>query len=906
MKVDIFSLRKNRSIFALRFRITVTVLVFIVISAIMLYDTLLVQSFISDKTQRFVRDLTFQHAATVTQEFNTRRLSIQMVADSLNKAKRGGLDTQIEEILQQNTEFSVFNAIHFIQDDLSPHALEDEGLASIHSEYRQRFPPSQPVASAANKFFFSADGHDNVYYVQPVTEGDSVLGLVIGVRIRNDLQDFIQLKAFNNETISCIVDRESNVIISPSSKHLPSHRVVDDYVLFQNTEENVLAIQKLKDSMAIPFQEVQRIVNIDGISLIASYTPLGINDWGLLTFIPETLISINTQEHVLRTFYTSGIAILIFGLLTISAVFTFKKNKRQMESIAFYDTITGGLNKDGFTLRFQEIVEPYEANQYAIVLINMQHFKLINEQYGKDKGDDTIRHISRCIEKCLQPDEFAARFSADNFFLCLKSRDAQIIETRLHHIAAEINAFNAHTDTPYNLEFNCGVRLVDEAPNELIKLQDHAHLAYNHAVDGFTLRFQEIVEPYEANQYAIVLINMQHFKLINEQYGKDKGDDTIRHISRCIEKCLQPDEFAARFSADNFFLCLKSRDAQIIETRLHHIAAEINAFNAHTDTPYNLEFNCGVRLVDEAPNELIKLQDHAHLAYNHAVAEKVFCVFYDQAFINRLLKEQELNMLFEDSLKRGDFKLYLQPKVRLDTGVVCGAEALVRWFHPEKGVIFPSDFIPLFESNGKICQLDLYMFTEVCKTLQRWQREGRHLLPISFNLSRQHYFQNPAFLESFVQVAKEYQIPRGLLDFELTESIFFDNDKFTAVKKSLDDMHHHGFLCSLDDFGVGFSSLGLLKEFDIDTIKFDRQFFLDVSTQKSKTIVESLMGMSEKLGIKTVAEGIETHNQLSYLNETSCNIIQGYIFSMPLEVREFELWLDKLENGQPVIHHPNS
>lgn len=769
MNVDIFSLRKNRSIFALQFRITVSILVFVVISAIMLYDTFLVQQFISDKIHRFVLDLTFQHAATVTQEFNTRRLSIQMVADSLNKAKRGGLDTQIEEILQQNTEFSVFNAIHFIQDDLSPHALEDEGLASIHSEYRQRFPPSQPAASAANKFFFSADGHDNVYYVQPVTEGDSVLGLVIGVRIRNDLQDFIQLKAFNNETISCIVDRESNVIISPSSKHLPSHRVVDDYVLFQNTEENVLAIQKLKDSMVIPHQEVQRIINIDGTRLLAAYTPLGINDWGLLTFIPENMISINAREHLFRTFYTSVIAILIFGFITISAVFTFKKNKRQMESIAFYDALTGGLNKDGFTLRFQEIVEPHKATQYAIVLINMQHFKLINEQYGKDRGDETIRYINRCIEKCLQPDEFVARFSADNFFLCLKNRDTQIIKTRLHHIAAEINAFN--TDT---------------------------------------------------------------------------------------------------------------------------------------DTPYNLEFNCGVRLVDEAPNDLIKLQDHAHLAYNHAVAEKEFCIFYDQAFINRLLKEQELNMLFEDSLKRGDFKLYLQPKVRLDTGVVCGAEALVRWFHPEKGVIFPSDFIPLFEGNGKICQLDLYMFTEVCKTLQRWQREGRHLLPISFNLSRQHYFQNPTFLESFVQVAKEYQIPRGLLDFELTESIFFDNDKFNAVKKSLDDMHHHGFLCSLDDFGVGFSSLGLLKEFDIDTIKFDRQFFLDVSTQKSKTIVESLMGMSEKLGIKTVAEGIETHNQLSYLNETSCDIIQGYIFSMPLEVREFELWLDKLENGQPMAHHPNA
>ena len=113
-------------------------------------------------------------------------------------------------------------------------------------------------------------------------------------------------------------------------------------------------------------------------------------------------------------------------------------------------------------------------------------------------------------------------------------------------------------------------------------------------------------------------------------------------------------------------------------------------------------------------------------------------------------------------------------------------------------------------------------------------------------------------------------------------------------------MHDLGFLCSLDDFGVGFSSLGLLKEFDIDTIKFDRQFFIDISTEKSKTILESLMEMSEKLGIRTVAEGIETHEQLSYLGKTSCDMIQGYIFSMPLEVKEFEVWIDSLKNKKPV------
>lgn len=765
MKIDIFRLRTSRARFSLRLRITVSILVFFIISAFMMYDTYHMQDFISERGKKFTQDLTFQHAASIAKEINTRVLSIKMIADALDPQNLVALDVQVEDILQRKQELSVFNALYYIDaNDIQKTADGSEYIMLPDLQFNLQHHKELHKVTGIDWFHICYDGKDNIYYIHQITNNNSLVGLLIGVRNRNELQEFVQIKTLNNEIVSCIIDQNANIIISPTGAYLPSHRLVDDYLLFENTEDNRLALQQLRGDISNLQPDLQEIRNIDGKKLLVSYTPLEINDWGLLSFVPDELVSVNSYDHLRRTFFTSLITILIFGFITITTAYTFTKNKREMELIAFHDPITNGLNKDGFTLRFKELVAP----------------------------------------------------------------------------------------TTFNV-------------------------------------------------YSVVLINMKHFKLINEQFGKENGDKLLYHINHCIEKCLHPNEFVGRFTADSFFLCLKDRDQTIIESRLRYMVAEINTFNVNNETPYNLEFNCGVCLMDESTHDLIKLQDHAHVAYEHAVAEKVFAVFYDQKFINKLLKEQELNMLFEDSLKRGDFKLYLQPKVRLDTGVVCGAEALVRWFHPEKGVIYPSDFIPLFESNGKICQLDLYMFTEVCKTLQRWEKSGRQLFPISFNLSRQHYFHNPTFLDSFIQVATEYKIPRGLLDFELTESIFFDSDKFKAVKKSLDEMHYQGFLCSLDDFGVGYSSLGLLKEFDIDTIKFDRQFFLDVSTNKSKTIVESLMGMSEKLGIKTVAEGIETHHQLSYLNGTTCNIIQGYIYSMPLAVQEFESWLDNLKDGKPDI-----
>lgn len=240
--------------------------------------------------------------------------------------------------------------------------------------------------------------------------------------------------------------------------------------------------------------------------------------------------------------------------------------------------------------------------------------------------------------------------------------------------------------------------------------------------------------------------------------------------------------------------------------------------------------------------------------------------------------------------------MYLQPKILLEGEKIGGAEALIRWCHPQWGMIYPSDFIPVFEQSGKICRLDLYVFEEVCALLARWNADGKMLLPISVNLSRQH-FKEANFLQEFADIAKRYGIPAGTIELELTESVFFEDQMLEVVKGGISQMHELGFLCSLDDFGAGFSSLGLLKEFDVDTVKLDRRFFKNIEEKKAQEVVICIVELAKRLGIHTVAEGIETKEQLKFLREAGCDLLQGYLYAKPMPIQEFEVWEDAFKKG---------
>ena len=410
----------------------------------------------------------------------------------------------------------------------------------------------------------------------------------------------------------------------------------------------------------------------------------------------------------------------------------------------------------------------------------------------------------------------------------------------------------------------------------------------------FQLKCEKLLQAAPPNTYCIVLFNIKNFKLINENFGSYEGNNTLRHVMTVINRHVTKDEPAARSEADNFFLCLKEHDEETIKHRLEEIVTDINSFNQALEEPYYLTIQRGAYIVSNPFLEITVIQDRAKTACrNRQAYEDGKCIFYDEAYTKKLQKEHELNDILDHSLANGDFQVYLQPKVWLNSGEVGGAEALVRWIHPQRGTIFPSDFIPLFEKNGNICKLDLYVFKEVCKTLRRWIDEGLTPIPVSVNLSR-HHFKASHSLKPFADVSRKYHIPKNLIELELTESIFFDDQAIKQVKQSIHEMHQMGFLCSLDDFGAGFSSLGLLMEFDVDVIKLDRRFFSNVAQPKTRDVVESITSLAKKIGVKTVAEGIEEPRQLDFLRQVQCDMGQGYIYSKPVCFPEFELWWKNL------------
>lgn len=464
----------------------------------------------------------------------------------------------------------------------------------------------------------------------------------------------------------------------------------------------------------------------------------------------------------------------------------------------------------------------------------------------------------------------------------------------------------------YNVNAQC-IDWINEEPIYLLIYNDITTLIqqkkeleeYNHSLHklaysdeltkGFNRRkFDAVaakaIKEHPAGTYQMVWFNIQKFKVLNDIGGVEAGDRALCYVYKKILEHLRFKEYAARLFSDNFILLLFNDSQQETIERLNELAVAINQYNVGSEYKYYLTFTAGIYHILDSSLPLIYMEDRAHAARQNDTKEGgdlCVCNFYDEDILQQMLNEKTIENRMRQALKNREFEVYLQPKYSLKTNHIAGAEALIRWNDPKKGLIPPNDFIPLFEANGFIVELDLFVFEEVCKLIRKWIDEGHALLPISVNMSRVH-FANPNFLKSYITLRNQYDIPQGLIEIELTETMIFENPE--VFSNFIKELHQAGFPCSMDDFGSGYSTLNLLKNLDFDVLKLDGAFFSneEMNNARENVIVHSVVDMAKALEITTVAEGIETEEQLEFLRTISCDLIQGYVFSKPLPVSQFE------------------
>lgn len=411
---------------------------------------------------------------------------------------------------------------------------------------------------------------------------------------------------------------------------------------------------------------------------------------------------------------------------------------------------------------------------------------------------------------------------------------------------------------------------------------------------AFLIEAKQKIEENIKKKYVMVFFNILRFKNINEEYGVVAGNNVLKYVYGILESCINENELVARSESDHYFILLQEETEEAVQKRIDIMMKKMSGITGKTAYGYGFSFSQGASFVEAKDRDIRIFQDRAVRASEY-YDEGKRCVFYNQELYTKLNKEIVLNETFENAIENQEFEVYFQPKVNLENEKTGGAEALVRWNHKDYGMISPTEFILLFESNGKICRLDLYVFEKVCKLLNQWAQQGIPPVKVSVNLSRVHLMEKGVeCLKELKSIKDSYHIPDGQIELELTESMFIEIKQLAKIKKIIAQMKEYGFLCSLDDFGFGYSSLSLLKEFDVDTIKLDRLFFVN-SNEKSWKVINAFISLAHELDITVVAEGVEEKEQVEKLKEMNCDLVQGYFYSKPLPAEKFISWMKETQ-----------
>lgn len=411
--------------------------------------------------------------------------------------------------------------------------------------------------------------------------------------------------------------------------------------------------------------------------------------------------------------------------------------------------------------------------------------------------------------------------------------------------------------------------------------------------ETFYAETEKMLQQNPDKNYVIGHWNIDRFKVVNELFGSRTGDRILCDMADMIRSQIKGVGTYGRLEADHFVTCVPEED---LEESLMFIEEILSGAKEWNPLNYPVLLHVGLYRVEDRNISVALMCDRADMALqmikdNHLKRWN----YYNATLKESILNEQKLVNDMENALKEHQFVVYYQPIVDVETQKTISAEALVRWQHPENGMISPGLFIPLFEKNGFIAKLDMYVCEEVCRHQASQIAAGNKIVPVSVNLSRINFY-NPNLCVEIEELVDKYGISPEVIKLEITESAYKDNPQ--DLLKAINAFQQRGFMVLMDDFGSGYSSLNMLKDFKVDILKIDMKFMDNLETsERAGNILFTIIQLAKSLNMETVAEGVETKNQFEMLAEMGCGCIQGYYFSKPVPEAEFVERL-KLEQKQ--------
>lgn len=522
-----------------------------------------------------------------------------------------------------------------------------------------------------------------------------------------------------------------------------------------------------------------------------------------------------------------------------------------------------------------------ESMNVGLILMDLEGKRIYNNKYADGMldeeqpliGEDGINLEDWCHKKCLE---------------LTKETEEELVFSKLgKDVYLEIEMQRLIDGSG---KFQGCYFVIQDRTEEVNALKREIYLANHDSLTGvyskgyFNKKSEEYIKENPDEELLMICTDIKDFKLINDIFGSRTGDRVLINIAKMIRNRIKGAIVYGRLGNDIFGILMKKKDYS--EEIFHYETQQLFANCTEEDVTFPLVNYIGVYEIKERELPVSVMCDRARMAINSIKGEhQKKMAYYDEALRDNILREQELNSDLKDAIEENQLKMFLQPQMDGD-GKMQGAEALIRWHHPQKGMISPGEFIPVFEKNGLITNVDRYIWEMACKQLRKWRDAGRDDIYISVNISPKDFYLLDLY-QIFTELIEKYEIDPRNLKLEITETAVMMD--FKRQLELITRLREANFSVEMDDFGSGYSSLNMLKDIQVDVLKIDMAFLRkDKDTERSKAILKTVINLSKELGIPIIMEGVETKEQVEFLKEMGCNVFQGYYFARPMEVEQFE------------------